>query len=119
MWESETQQPDIRHESMRHIIPGAVVAAGMRALSFAIMDQIIGGSGFRALPRPVFETARSHVRCAVRPDLARYRQAMTITRARAWHLLTALVCAASLSLQFYLSAANENTEPSAYGPGTT
>lgn len=42
---------------------------------------------------------------------------MTITRARAWHLLTALVCAAALSLQFYLSAANENTVPSPYALG--
>ncbi|NUR31669.1 MAG: Pr6Pr family membrane protein [Catenulispora sp.] len=42
---------------------------------------------------------------------------MTISGARAWHLLTATVCAASLSLQFYLSAANENTEPSPYALG--
>lgn len=34
---------------------------------------------------------------------------MTITRARAWHLLTALVCAASLALQFSLSWTNTNT----------
>lgn len=34
---------------------------------------------------------------------------MTSTRSRQWHLITAAVCAASLILQFYLSAANENT----------
>lgn len=39
---------------------------------------------------------------------------MTITRARAWHLLTALVCAASLALQFYLSWTNSNTDVSPY-----
>lgn len=42
---------------------------------------------------------------------------MTISRARAWHLVTASVCAASLCLQFYLSAANKNTEPSPYALG--
>lgn len=39
---------------------------------------------------------------------------MTITRARAWYLLTALVCAASLALQFYLSWTNTNTDLSPY-----
>lgn len=43
---------------------------------------------------------------------------MTIERARAWHLLTTLVCAASLTLQFYLSAANKNTEVSPFTVGT-
>ena len=43
---------------------------------------------------------------------------MTIERARAWHLLTALVCAASLMLQFYLSAANKNTQVSPFTVGT-
>lgn len=40
---------------------------------------------------------------------------MTITRARAAHLSTALVCAASLALQFYLSWTNTNTDVSPYG----
>ncbi|MFL6112479.1 MAG: Pr6Pr family membrane protein [Catenulispora sp.] len=39
---------------------------------------------------------------------------MTITRARAWHLLTALVCAASLALQFSLTWTNNNTDFSPY-----
>ena len=43
---------------------------------------------------------------------------MTVERARAWHLLTALVCAASLMLQFYLSAANKNTQVSPFTVGT-
>ncbi|WP_194912780.1 Pr6Pr family membrane protein [Catenulispora rubra] len=43
---------------------------------------------------------------------------MTIERARAWHLLTVLVCAASLVLQFYLSAANKNTQVSPFTVGT-
>lgn len=43
---------------------------------------------------------------------------MTIERARAWHLLTTLVCAASLVLQFYLSAANKNTQVSPFTVGT-
>jgi len=34
---------------------------------------------------------------------------VTTTRSRQWHFGTALVCAASLILQFYLSAANKNT----------
>jgi hypothetical protein len=43
---------------------------------------------------------------------------MTIMRARAWHLLTALVCTGSLVLQFYLSAANKNTQVSPFAVGT-
>ena len=34
---------------------------------------------------------------------------MATTKARNWHAATAVVCAASLILQFYLSAANKNT----------
>ena len=45
-----TQQPHIRHESMLHIMRGAMVAAGMRELSLTIMGMTIGASGLRGLP---------------------------------------------------------------------
>lgn len=39
---------------------------------------------------------------------------MTIARARAWHVLTALVCAAALALQFSLTWTNHDTDFSPY-----
>jgi hypothetical protein len=44
-----------------------------------------------------------------------YCQRVTITRARYWHFGTALICAASLILQFVLSATNKTTDPSPDG----
>src|ERR1051326_1100026 len=111
-WEAGPQQPLIRHDGHAGIIRGAMAAAVMRRLSFVIMHTTIGGSPFQPLPRPHRETVSSRPSCAACGDLGRYRQPMTITRARAWHLLNALVCAASLALQFYLTWTNNNTDPS-------